>query len=192
MNTELDTFIYKFKHLWKVGLDAHLDIECCAGQAWVGLRVRLGQEPGHLHHHHFISPQPKRTRDGPARQRRREKRAAERNVTADKASATADKANDEDVVFEATGKVDKITTSSNNNESAEKALVDTKEVTEEETLVPTKIENAVEATKPKEVKLVEPTDEIDNETMSKSEVPPRKLTATASAPFISIESTWRN
>ena len=62
-NTELDTFIYKFKHLWKAGLDAHLDLECCAGKAWVGLRFRLGQESGHLHHHPFIPPQPSRTRD---------------------------------------------------------------------------------------------------------------------------------
>ena len=39
----------KFKTLWKSGYDAHLDIDSHAGQAWVGLRLRLGQaqELGH-------------------------------------------------------------------------------------------------------------------------------------------------
>ena len=82
--TELDTFVFKFKHLWKSGLDAHLDLECHAGQAWVGIRVRLGHEPG-PHHHPHIPPQPRRTRDGPSRQRRRARRAAARQEHAEEA-----------------------------------------------------------------------------------------------------------
>ena len=84
--TELNTFVFKFKHLWKSGLDAHLDLECHAGQAWVGIRVRLGHEPEPHHHHHpHIPPQPRRTRDGPSRQRRRARRAAAREEHAEEA-----------------------------------------------------------------------------------------------------------
>lgn len=39
---EIDSFIKKFKDLWKCGFDAHLDVDTHAGQAWVGLRVGLG------------------------------------------------------------------------------------------------------------------------------------------------------
>ena len=64
-----------------MGLSAHLDLDTHAGDAWVGLRVRLGQEPG-LHHHQI---QPRKTRDGPARQRRRARRAAARLKEAEEA-----------------------------------------------------------------------------------------------------------
>ena len=46
VDAELDFFIPKFKQLWKLGLGAHLDVDSHAGQAWVGLRVRLGHPPG--------------------------------------------------------------------------------------------------------------------------------------------------
>ena len=49
-DTELFTFIQKFNQLWNDGLDAHLDLESHDGQAWVGLRVKLGNRPGPLHH----------------------------------------------------------------------------------------------------------------------------------------------
>ena len=67
---EVDNFLLKFKILWKYGYDAHLDIDTHAGQAWVGLRVRVGEYPGHLYgkHHHA------RKKNSPARQRRRQKR----------------------------------------------------------------------------------------------------------------------
>ena len=38
--------ILQFQHLRRSGQDAHLDIECHAGQAWVGIHVQLGQEAG--------------------------------------------------------------------------------------------------------------------------------------------------
>ena len=77
--TELDTFVHKFKQLWKSGLDAHLDIDTHGGEAWVGLRLRLSHAPGP--HHHFPN-QPRRTRNGPAQQRRRARRAALRQEKA--------------------------------------------------------------------------------------------------------------
>ena len=66
---ELNSFILQFKHLWRSGQDAHLDLECQAGQAWVGIRVRLGQEPG-------LQTPKSRNRNTPSRQRHRARRAA--------------------------------------------------------------------------------------------------------------------
>ena len=43
---ELNSFIIKFKHLWRSGQDAHLDVECHAGKAWVDICVQLGHEAG--------------------------------------------------------------------------------------------------------------------------------------------------
>jgi hypothetical protein len=75
--TEVDTFIQKFRDLWQSGLDAHLDLDTHAGQAWVGLRVRLGHAPGPLHHQ--VQPNIQRkSRNSPSRQRRRAKRASAR------------------------------------------------------------------------------------------------------------------
>ena len=82
--TELDTFVFKFKQLWKSGLEVHLDLECHGGQAWVGIRVQLGCVPGPKNHPH-IQPQQRRTRDGPSRQRRRARRAAARQEIAEEA-----------------------------------------------------------------------------------------------------------
>ena len=84
--SELDTFVQKFKQLWYSGLTAHLDLDTHAGQAWVGVRVRLGHAPGPLHiPPHF--PSSRKTRDGPSRQRRRVRRAAfRRQEEAEKAT----------------------------------------------------------------------------------------------------------
>ena len=49
--TELDTFVRKFHQLWNDGFTAHLDMDTHAGNAWVGLRVNLGQVPGPVHDH---------------------------------------------------------------------------------------------------------------------------------------------
>ena len=61
------------------GHTAHLDLDTCAGKAWVGLRVQLGHAPGppheQLHHPPFQHP---RRRDSPSRMRRRARRAANR------------------------------------------------------------------------------------------------------------------
>ena len=74
-DSELETFVQKFRHLWKSGLDAQLNLEAHAGEAWVGLHLRLGQEPGPLHR----KPQFTNVKKSPsARDRRRELRAADR------------------------------------------------------------------------------------------------------------------
>ena len=76
----IDTFIDKFKYLWQSGLDAHLFVDTKAGQAWCRLDVRLGHAPGPLHQQ--LHPQPGPRRDGPARRRRRERRALARAALA--------------------------------------------------------------------------------------------------------------
>ena len=75
VTTELDSFIQKFYRLWYDGHTAHLDLDTCAGKAWVGLRVQLGHAPGPLHQQQFHF---RKKSFGPSRQRRRERRAATR------------------------------------------------------------------------------------------------------------------
>jgi hypothetical protein len=67
---EIESFLLKFKTLWKSGRDATLTMETHAGQASVLLRVGLGQAP--KQYPNF--PSPGKNRNGPARQRRRAKR----------------------------------------------------------------------------------------------------------------------
>ena len=38
---ELSSFVSKFHQWRRAGLTAHLDVDTCAGKAWVGLRVML-------------------------------------------------------------------------------------------------------------------------------------------------------
>ena len=54
---ELDTFVRKFHQLWNDGVTAHLDLDTHAGNAWVGLRVQLGQVTGPPHQQVQPSPQ---------------------------------------------------------------------------------------------------------------------------------------
>ena len=68
-NMELDSFILKFKQLWKEGLDAHLDVETHAGNAWVGLKLNLGQHPL------YSDSEVRLKRVSTSRTRRRERRA---------------------------------------------------------------------------------------------------------------------
>ena len=73
---EIDKFVRKFKDLWKLGFDAHLDVDAHAGEAWVGLRVRIGRAQG--------VPYPKSEGSSPARERRRVRRAAVRKEQSDR------------------------------------------------------------------------------------------------------------
>ena len=84
MADELDTFVQKFRNLWNSGLDARLNMECHAGQAWVGLHLRLGHAPGPLHQ--STIPKSSRNRDTPSRRRRRARRAVAREKEAVKAT----------------------------------------------------------------------------------------------------------
>ena len=68
----------KFRKLWKSGVDAHLEVECHAGQAWVGLRLRLGHAEALHPHHHGVG------KETPSKKRRRERRTAERQVKEEK------------------------------------------------------------------------------------------------------------
>ena len=63
---ELNSFIYKFKKLWKSGFTTHLD-----GKAWVGLRLHLGDAPCPGHHHDLVQ----KSRNSPAKERRCDRRA---------------------------------------------------------------------------------------------------------------------
>ena len=72
---ELDSFVYKFKNLWRTGQEAKLNVRTKAGNAWVKLSVGLG------HPLDLPPPQqhvPRDVHDGNSRVRRRKKCAAER------------------------------------------------------------------------------------------------------------------
>ena len=78
---DLDSFLLKFRHLWHCGLDAHLDVDTHAGEAWVGLRVRIGQSrtPPFQSQTHVKT----KSRESPSRLRRRARRAASRQEKTD-------------------------------------------------------------------------------------------------------------
>ena len=102
--TELDSFVQKFHQLWNAGLNAHLNLDAHAGNAWVSLHLQLGHAPGPLHHH---QPVPTFVPGG-ARIRRREKRAAARknaeelNAKETKKAETVEIETDEIVINEET------------------------------------------------------------------------------------------
>ena len=81
MDAEIDNLVKNFKRLWQSGISAHLDLDTHAGQAWMGLRVRLGHATGP--HHQHQGHQKGGTRNSPSRQRRRERRAAAREKVAE-------------------------------------------------------------------------------------------------------------
>ena len=106
-STELDTFVRKFHQLWNDGLTAHLDLDTHAGNAWVGLRLQLGQVPGPPHQE--VQPVPQqihRKFESLSRQRRHARRAAARaeNPTNNEAVEAVEEENEK----EATEVVDKI------------------------------------------------------------------------------------
>ena len=75
MALEIDSFVMKFKNLWKSGRNANLTIKSNAGKAEVVLIVEL-DEPIHQTQH----PHHQSSRNGPAWQRRHERRAAAREA----------------------------------------------------------------------------------------------------------------
>ena len=78
MNIEIDSFILKFRQLWGAGLDAHLDLETHAGNAWVNLKLNLGQNRSNPVGSEF------QKRCSPSRARRRERRSASFKCNEDK------------------------------------------------------------------------------------------------------------
>ena len=131
---ELQSFIFKFHQLWEAGLTAHLDLDTHAGQAWVGLRVQLGQAHGGPVHQR----QPSSHRS-PAYHRRQERRKAAKAAAsncvsniAEEAVGTSEAAKDttEIVVIEVSNKnvepyAENIE-STENAEIAEKLVIDAK------------------------------------------------------------------
>ena len=79
---EMQDLFTKFKHLWQSGNDAHLSLECHAGQAWLHLRL-------HLPHCHQDSQQPfqSKRKPGSSRLRRCERRAKARADAGNAAAA---------------------------------------------------------------------------------------------------------
>ena len=73
-NTEFDSFIGKFYHLWRAGTTVNLNLECHAGEAWVTLRAHLGHPPEQKHRN--AHPQPPHR--SPSYQRRQARRQASR------------------------------------------------------------------------------------------------------------------
>ena len=78
---ETHGFVKKFKNLWQAGRNASPTNKSSAGKAQVELSVELGEAtPVAAHGSH--QKMHNLSRNGPARQRRREKRAAERKAAA--------------------------------------------------------------------------------------------------------------
>ena len=71
---EIDSFILKYKNLMSARRNARLNIQAKAGKAYVNLSVELEHPAGCDH------PQNHRSKNGPARQRRRLRRAAAREA----------------------------------------------------------------------------------------------------------------
>ena len=91
--TELESFIQKFHQLWNAGFSAHLDLDCHAGVASVGLRLQLGHPPPPgPYDHRVYSPPPHRKSFSPSYRRRRERRIASRlnSANTEKVSPLAD------------------------------------------------------------------------------------------------------
>ena len=65
LNSEIDSFVLKFRQLWSAGLDASLTLETHAGNACVDLKLNLGQ-----HRPNLVAEYPKRA--APSRIRRAE------------------------------------------------------------------------------------------------------------------------
>jgi hypothetical protein len=116
VQSELDSFYVKFKHLLRAERDATLTIKSVAGRAVITLSLDLGHvlsEPGHQPHH---------PRNGPSRQRRREKRAAacEQKVAAEEVELTPDNTENVSKVSESTENVENKDVATNIKDTVEK------------------------------------------------------------------------
>ena len=137
VHVELDSFYVKFKHLLRAEKDATLTLKSEAGRAFVTLSLDLG---------HVLSEQDLRprggSRNGPARVRRREKRAAAReNLATEEAknkveptsNVEATRTTDKPVAVEANGNVkatDNVANTKNGEEPTNADQVEAEEVEE--------------------------------------------------------------
>lgn len=114
--SEVDSFIGKFKYLWHSGRSASLTINSEAGKVRVTLSVEVDEAP-HLPAHH------QRSRNGPAKQRRRLRReAARENAKAEEASKSVDAEKLTVVEAGSTAKSNAENALDENQEEAEKIL----------------------------------------------------------------------
>ena len=131
---EIDSFIRKFYQLWNNGYTAHLDIDTCAGKAWVGLRLHLDHFSGHQH-----QPAYHQKHYSASRQRRRERRSAAHAASKHAEEASKTRTNYERVIPPLIEIVDILNYSSNNkqveSEKAEAEKVEAEEVQVEEAQV---------------------------------------------------------
>ena len=84
---ELDNFVLKFHQLRSQGITAHLELDTHAGQAWVGLKVMLGN----VQQQHHPNSKPSRNRS-PSYFRRQERRKAARAADAESQTVNAEEA----------------------------------------------------------------------------------------------------
>ena len=56
-DAEINSFVVKFKQLWKAGYAAHLDMDSFNGKAWLGIRIQLDEpiETSSYHEHCSVS-----------------------------------------------------------------------------------------------------------------------------------------
>ena len=75
VEVEIDSFVGKFRQLWRAGYDVQFDLNAHAGNAWLGIRLNLGrQQTKSTGEGEFL-----KKKSSPSRIRRRERRAASRN-----------------------------------------------------------------------------------------------------------------
>ena len=87
MDPEISSFIFKFQNLCRAGKDAKLSFSSNKGRTTVNLNLELGSPPP-LPGQHPLHVHPQKHRNGPSRERRRQKRADIRRKDAEQALAS--------------------------------------------------------------------------------------------------------
>ena len=111
----LDSFITKFKDLWRTGSHAKLTVTTHAGKAWVNLNVGLGRFPTRPH---GDPEQGVPQQVGNAKQRRRERRAQKKVSEAEQVEEATIAKNDSDVTEK--NKADEASMNTNEYDAMEK------------------------------------------------------------------------
>ena len=140
-HSELDSFFFKFKNLRYAEKDVTLTFKSEAGRALVTLSLDLG----HVHSGH--AQPPGGHRNGPARQRRRDKRAADRLEKDNQATEKVKLADavEASKVFNPTEKVSADADEAKKFERAAIAPSETKAISEKEIAVMVEVHNAQES-----------------------------------------------
>ena len=182
---EVDSFVRKFYQLWNSGYTAHLDIDTCAGKAWVGLRLQLDHAPGGHQH----QPAYHQKHFSASRQRRRERRAAAHAAHTHAEGASEESTNNEDVNIAAKEVIENVDLGIkfSKNKEVEAEEVDAEEVEAEEVEAKEVEDKEVEA---KEVEEVEAEEIATEEVEAEEETP--DTTAVVSVNELEKESNENN